>query len=828
LQHHFFNLKSVRKFLIYAAASVVILLTLTLGAAFIFKDKIIDRFVEEANKQLTTPVKIGKIDISLFSHFPSLSIELKDVYVEDSHPETFALFTAKKVSFSFNAFDAWKGDYIIQSLNAEETETNIRIDKKGVGNFRIVKESAQEGKSVSFDLKNIRLKRQRVTYVDESIKQSHEFSGSSLAANVSVSNNIYSISASGDVITTQVGIGEYIFLKDKLFNIDLSMTYDDKGKMVVFNPSSIHQEKGNFELKGSYNFKQDPEIALTLTGKNTSLQTILSLLPESWTKDIERYESEGELYFKSGLTGKLRKATFTVDFGCTNTTIFHPETNFKITQANLKGSFRSTGLSNFSTATINLKNVSGKLNGKNFTGQFSLVNFKKPLVDFQFKGSLDAAAMKALLGPDYMDEAAGVLQADVALNGEPQLLKDRKTAQRVKISGSLEMKDVLISVQGADFRNLNGNFQFTNNDLAMSDVRGKLGKTDFVLNGFFKNMVSYLLFDDQPIGIETDLKSNFMDVDELLELGFGKENSTGYQFQISPNLYLNFDCEIKRLKLKKFNARDARGTLLVKSQIARSKEIKMKTMGGTVSLSGAMTAIGTKPIELTTSAKLNSIYLDSLFYVFGNFRQNFIQDKHLKGEATANITLETKFNRDLKIIQESLVSNIDIQIKRGELNNFEPLQGLKKYLDDDGLRNLRFADLKNEIHIENKTILIPLMEVRSNVTTIQLSGRHTFDQKIDYRIVAPLRNRRQINVTEAGEAYQKDISGRMKVYFKITGTTDNYKVAYDTEAAKQKLVKNLKEEFDELKDAFNDKDRKKKKQLELEKDDYFEWDNNPL
>ena len=64
--------------------------------------------------------------------------------------------------------------------------------------------------------------------------------------------------------------------------------------------------------------------------------------------------------------------------------------------------------------------------------------------------------------------------------------------------------------------------QFNNNDLALSNVSGKLGNSDFLLNGFFKNIITFLLFENQPIGIETDLKSNFLDVDQLFALGFEK------------------------------------------------------------------------------------------------------------------------------------------------------------------------------------------------------------------------------------------------------------------------------------------------------------------
>lgn len=154
------------------------------------------------------------------------------------------------------------------------------------------------------------------------------------------------------------------------------------------------------------------------------------------------------------------------------------------------------------------------------------------------------------------------------------------------------------------------------------------------------------------------------------------------------------------------------------------------------------------------------------------------------------------------------------------------MQQLNKYLDDDGLSKIRFSDLKNDIHIENKTIYIPQMEIRTNVTSLKLSGTHTFDQQIDYHIVAPLRNRKKIKEADEAGAFEEDPTGA-KIYLKITGTTDNYRVSYDTDAVKKKIVTELKNEVQELKDAFKNKGVKKKKELELEEDEYFEWEVEP-
>jgi hypothetical protein len=365
----------------------------------------------------------------------------------------------------------------------------------------------------------------------------------------------------------------------------------------------------------------------------------------------------------------------------------------------------------------------------------------------------------------------------------------------------------------------------------LSNVSGKLGNSDFRLNGFFKNIITFLLFENQPIGIETDLRSNFLDVDQLFALGFGKTdggNKTGrqqYEFGISKNINLNFNCDVRGLRYKRFHATNLKGDLLVKNQIAVSRKINFHSMGGEMSFSGIVDAQNNKAIDVVSTFRVNGIHVDSVFYVFENFDQDFIQDKHLRGKTTADVSLEMVLNQNLKLFQETLIGDITATIESGELNNFEPMQKLKPYLNDQGLSRLRFSDLRNDIHIENKTIYIPQMEVRSNVTSIMVSGTHTFDQRIDYRIIAPLRNNKHVNMEEAHGALEEDGSGQTKLFLKIVGTTDDYRVLYDTESVRKKIAADLKKEVQELKEAFKNKGAKKKKELELAEDEYFDWDN---
>lgn len=822
-------MKRFKRILFYFALTIVSLLVALVVSVYLFKDRIINQFIQEANKSLNTPVSVGKIDVSALSDFPSLAIVFHNVYVEGSHPGNDTLIAAKTISFRLNPIQVWQGNYDVQGLRIENSVTRLNINAVGISNYDVAKKGTGDSGTIKFDLKNVKLINTEVSYIDKQARQSHLFRSDALNASIGILGDLYKIHAEGDVTTKQIGVGSQRFLVNKEFDAVADVDYDDENKVVTIHPSILDLKRSRFEVTGTYNFKTKNLIDIETKGKNTDIQTVLTLLPNDFSKQFRDYQSDGDVYFSFTVKGEMsekKDPLFSISFGCSDATFFHPSYKSRITKANLEGSFATPSFSSLAEARLFLKKVNGELNGLPFEADFGLVNFDNPVIDLVFKGDLDAKSIMSFYPVPGVNEMSGMVKADVSFAGEVGLLKKRATAQQVKAAGTLELNNLHLSLGKTPviIDGLSGSLQFNNNDLALSNCKATIGRSDIVLNGLFKNSITYLLFENQPLGIEADLRSRFLDLDELFSIAFGNEKSDDYDFAISPNLFLNFNCNIGALKYRRFKPSNIEGNLLIKNQMAVSRKLSFKAMGGAITLDGIVDAKNPKAIDVVSGFKLTNVHIDSLFHVFENFDQDFIEDKHLKGEVTADISVEMNLNEKLNLYSETLVSDISATIKHGELNNFGPMKSLNRYLDDEGLAKLRFGDLKNDIHIENKQILIPQMVISSNVTTIQLSGTHHFDGHIDYRVTAPLRNKRKIDPDEAFGAIEDDGSGRIKVFLKITGTTDDYDVAYDKQALKKNIAAGLKKEVQELRDAVKTKGVKKKKEQELS-DEVFDWDN---
>ena len=829
LYYHFFNLKKLRKLLFYLLIAAIVITVAVVASFFLFKDKIIRQFVAEANKHLATPVRIGKIDISALADFPNLSLVLTDVYIEDSHAGLYPLGTAGRISFQLNPIRVWQNDYSIRGVKIENAEVTLKVNEKRENNFTIVKQGgASSAGTLRFELRDIALSNVSVQYVDLPGRQDHLFSSKHLNASIRSSDDIYDITTIGQLTTRRIQIDRHQYFADKSFNIASELRYNDENKIVTIHPSDLKLGKAAFTVAGTYAWKEKNVIDLTTNGKDADIQTLLSLLPASIASNLEKYQSDGKVYFHSTLKGeisKFKQPFLSVEFGFTDATLFHPGYNTKIEQAAMTGSFATTNFNDPRQSSLVLKNIHGTFNNERFEGNFIMNNFASPEVILNFKGKVDAASVLGFYPVDDIKNVSGSLTADISFEGKIALLKDKATAQRVATLGTIDMHDINfvygkneVSVEG-----VNGSLQFNNNDLALSNVSAIVGKSDFLLNGFFKNVITFLLFENQPIGIETDLLASHIDLEELFNVGFASETESDdlFSFSLSPNIYLNFNCDIKSVSYKKFSARQLIGDLLVKNQVAVSRKLEFNSMGGAINLSGILDAKNATAIDVVSTVHLDKVNIDSAFYVFENFQQQFIEHRHLKGKANAEVNLEMTLNEHLRLFPETLIADIGLLITDGELNNFEPLKKLNRYVDDETLNRLRFANIRNDIHIENKTVYIPEMDIRSNATELRLSGTHTFDQQIDYRIVTPFRRKQIVDVNAEGATESMD--GQTKLFLKITGTTDNFDVAYDTRAVKNKIVNDFKKEVQELKDAFRSKGKRKEKEVEVSKDEYFDF-----
>ena len=813
-------------------AGIFLILILIISAGIIFttvyKDEIIGYFIKETNKHITTPITVGEMEVSIFSNFPNISINLQDVTIKESiKGHKGILGKAKRISVSFNPIDLIKKNYIIHSLHLKDAEIKLRIDKKGNPNYLFYNNSsASEGQKLI--LQNITCENLKIDYLD--IKSSYHFAlfVKNAKSQLQQLGTKLKVSVDGNLVTDEIKIKNRIFFNNKLVDIKTTFEVDLKNKIYVFKSGNINVDNGEFEISGNINASQK-FVNLEITGVNTTFQTINSLLSSDISKYFHKYNSRGSVYFSGTVIGKYSnnsRPKVTLDFGAKNASFFHPQYNRQIKDVNLTGQFTTGKINNQANYRLDINKFSCKLEDKLLEGNMKLRNFDEYNIDLRLKGEADVNTLLLLFPREYVKTAFGYLKMDIHILGK---LKNPNLKESLHADGEVELKNISFVLNGEKlpFNKINGSFILKNNDLAISELIGYVGNSDFRLNGFIKDLSTILLLENRVYKMQADLRSKYLDFDELLRSNFASRDTTSkkngaYEFNISPRLSLDFYCDVDHLKFKRFNGRGIKGQIEIKNQIAILTDVSFSSMGGRVNVSGSINNKKDNLVETVSEANLYNISIDSIFYVFRNFNQNWLVDQHLKGKLDADINLYMNFNKNLILNSRSLVADIGTSISHGELNNFEPMMKLSKFVEEESLAHMRFSHITNNIKIENRTIYLPEMEIQSNVSNILLYGTYTFDKDIDYHLRVPLKSFIRISKRKG---YNQSARKGMNLLLKIHGNTSDYTISYDSKALKDNIKSDFLDEGQEWKNLVK-KDSTFEKDVPGLENEYFDFDSS--
>ena len=141
-------------------------------------------------------------------------------------------------------------------------------------------------------------------------------------------------------------------------------------------------------------------------------------------------------------------------------------------------------------------------------------------------------------------------------------------------------------------------------------------------------------------------------------------------------------------------------------------------------------------------------------------------------------------------------------IENGELNNFEPMLALSRYLKGADLKRITFSTLQNQIEIKNSSIIFPAMHIQSSAMDLVASGTHSFSNIVDYKLQMLLSQLTGRKVKEQHTEFgtiEDDGLGRIKLFLSMKGPMKNPKITYDRKSVEENITHQVKTEKQNLK-----------------------------
>lgn len=781
---------------------------------YFFKDDICNAVIKEMNNHLKAKVAVSEVDLAFWGSFPNLSVDFNKVFIQDSYvgsSELDTLLYSNRIRFKLNPMDIWSENYTVKSIEISEGTLKMKVNEEGEINYDILQPNNDSIESKNFDLNlnSVEFENFRYAYINNRTNQVYRTKINTMELEGALSSSIFTTKAKADIHVVSARSGEVNLISNQPVVLDVAVNVN-KDSSIVSIPNSTILVSG---LPFNFNAEVNPSgFEINLSGKNLNIKDAANKIAMRQLNEIKTFDGQGVLLFDLNLqqkTGSKKPIQIDCTFGVKSGNLRIPSSGIALNKIKLDGRYtNSNGVKN---ETLELENMSFKTKGGPFKGNLTLTNFSNPIFKGNADGYLDLNVLSSLYKIPNVEQLKGAvnIRSEFKVQGQPQ---DDGTMNYdiSKCEGSLQLLNVLAKIieDKRVYSLADGFIYLRNNDAGIDNVNLRIGKSDFNINGVFKEVFDFF-GDNGDLEANLEIKSNRISMQDLGSDSKEEKKIQSNRMYILPdNIRGKVYLDVESLKYDNHLFEKIKGNMSLLRRIVHFPKVSL--INGGAEVRGSVTIEERTPEIFYVSSQLVSrnISFMELFREWDNFKQETISSENIEGVAQANVSFSAPFDLRSGIISNQIKSQIGIQIDNGRLKNVETFKSIIQSLKESSLKtvlgkeninafgsklnDLKFDQLKNTIIIKKGVLTIPSMSINSSALNVELSGKHTFENKIDYRFGFRFKDLKKKTTSEFGEIID-DGSG-FRVFMRMYGMLDDPIIEWDKQSRKEQTKEKIEEE----------------------------------
>lgn len=181
----------------------------------------------------------------------------------------------------------------------------------------------------------------------------------------------------------------------------------------------------------------------------------------------------------------------------------------------------------FTMNSLDVNKLAFKLGANPVSLLLKVRNFKKPIVDALVKANVDLGTLKDVVKLPKGMSVKGKINANVSAKGQI----DPKSPEKIAVKGKVAFKEI-VAVTTAVKKpvNVNGVFEFSNDEVSLEDLEAKIGSSSMTVNMTISDYLSLALpkkVRQKTTRVKFSMKAPMLNVDEMLGVKKGGSKNTG-------------------------------------------------------------------------------------------------------------------------------------------------------------------------------------------------------------------------------------------------------------------------------------------------------------
>ena len=711
-----------------------------------FKSSIVSKVKLMANEKLQARLDFRDAEVSLFKSFPQLNIDLKNLTINGINEfEGKTLLSVESLSTSVSLSSLWKSDGMaISEIVASNTAVNFIVTTEGKVNWDITKPSATgvtEGKKdpMKIDLQKIQLINTRLSYKDDQSKMMAEFKDGNflLSGFLKGSDSQLDFKGNADSIRYNYGGSDMVSGLVVSGEGSLQANFDQMSFKFLNNKFLINQLP--LEIQGTYVMREKDDLAdLSFQSKGASLEQLIGFLPAVQQKKLKSTEKGGNLSFSGTVKGVYSDETYPAllaDLKLTGGRIKYPSMLHEINRIEIDAQL-SKPQGPLDSLKTSIRKIEANVAGHLIIADFEVTTpVSNPFLSGEVVGEIDFAALKQTIPLDSM-EISGIARANIHFSGPVQSI-EKGEYDRFQTRGELSLLDFAyrspsfpdrLGIQSADFR-------FNAKDITINAMKGKLGVSDFTVDGALGDYWAYLLKKGTLNG-NIRVKSGQLDITQLMNGGSASKDSTVHSdpMVVPERIDLTVQADVDRMIYNRMEIRGTTGKLTVKDQKLSLDQLSMNMLKGKLVLSGIYACQEKNPASFNFKMDIRDFDLPTAYQSVGLVRHLLPIAGNSKGTFLSGLNITGKLGRDYAPDFSALNGSGQVSMKNIELVGNNLFAEIGKYFRKDLFTNVKVNDFVSSITITNGALAIAPFTTKIANQEVTISGNQSLALDLNYQL----------------------------------------------------------------------------------------------
>lgn len=742
-----------KKILKWVSIVMLLLIIAVISIPIIFKDKIVVMVTNTINNNINATVTFKEADLSLLKNFPSLNLTVNDLAVANKAPFVGdTLFNAKELSLALNITELFKKSdetLAIKSITSKEGNINIIFNKEGNGNFDIAKATEEttttssDESSFSLNIDGYELEDINFNYLDRSTNTKLSIDSIYHTGEGNFAEDIFNL----DTKTTgfvSFDLDNTNYLSKVKISLDAVLGIDLKNSKYTFKENTGYINQLPLEFDGFIQLVDGNQLYdLKFKTPTSSFKNALALLPKQYAGNLESIKTEGNFEVNGVVNGTLSENTipaFDIEISSKNALFKYAELPKSVTNINIDTKIiNKTGLVKDTYVSIDKFNF--KIDEDVFAANGNLKSLTtNPRINLTAKGTINLANIGKVYPAPIQKELAGILKADISTNFDMNSV-EKANYQNIKNAGEITVTG--FKYDGTDVANpffINKTkVTFNTNAIKLNEFEAKTGTSDLSINGNLDNFYGFI-FKNEVLKGNFLLSSNNLKVADFIvadeTANANTETTSTSALKIPAFLDVKLTANAKKVAYDNINLTNVSGDLYIHNETVDLKNLKSDLFGGNIAMNGNVSTIG-KTASFKMDLNLSKLNIGESFGALDMLKSIAPIAKTIEGKMNSTITVSGDLNEDmtpnLKTISGDLLGQLlDTKLKASNSKMLTTLSDKVSFLD---ISKLNLHEATGLFSFKDGQVTVKPIKLNYQDIGMQVSGKHGFDQSMDYDIV---------------------------------------------------------------------------------------------